>query len=221
MIQKILLVLFSHHYFFPQSYNCFLYTFVNVFYQNDCAMSYSTFDESSLLNLLGAGDEQAFNEIYRRYWKRMLAMAYLRLKRSELAEDVVQDVFSALWKRRDQIQITNLESWLATAVKFKVITLINRSLKRELAVDDLPDSAVLDKTADLYFMEQHIMAEINKLPEKCRLVFTYSRQLGLSNNEIAQKLNISEKTVEMHLSVARRKLSLNLQDLLHSIIFIF
>lgn len=180
---------------------------------------YNTYNDAQLLDLLRTGDEKAFEAIYERYWKRMLAMAFLRLQSVEEAEDLVQDVFTSLWQRRDQSNIQSLENWLSTAVKYKIINRVNRQLSKEVAADSFDDSVYIDPTIEQRFLEQLVATEINRLPEKCRIVFQYSRDLGFSNSEIAEKLSISEKTVEKHITTARKQLSLSLRHLLHSILF--
>lgn len=174
-------------------------------------------NDTELFNLTKAGNEAAFTELYRRYWKRMFAMAYLRLDRRELAEDIVQDVFASLWNNREKADIQNVEAWLATAVKYGVMMLVNRRLSREVMPGEQGDISFADNTIDYRFLEQHIAAEMNRLPEKCRLVFTYSREHGYSNAQIAEELNISEKAVEKHITRARKHLALSLRHLLQSL----
>lgn len=182
---------------------------------------YPAYDETKLLDLLAQSDHDAFAEIYRRYWDRMMGMAVLRLKRTDQAEDIVQDVFTSLWKRREEITVDSLEAWLATAVKFKVINLVNRRLKKEIYPGEVPEMPCPDHLVNERLLEKMIATEINRLPEKCKIVFHYSRQLGYTNREIAEEFNISEKTVEMHITKARHKLSLSLRGLLHSVFLFF
>lgn len=181
---------------------------------------YTTYNDEQLLQLLQSGDEKGFEVIYERYWKRMLAMAFLRLQRIDEAEDVVQDVFASLWQRRGSISIQSLENWLSTAVKYKIINKINRQLHKEISAEHLEEKEYTDSSVEQRFLERTVATEINRLPEKCRTVFQYSRDHGFSNSEIAQKLNISEKTVEKHITSARRQLSLQLRQLLQSILFL-
>jgi RNA polymerase sigma-70 factor (ECF subfamily) len=178
--------------------------------------NYTNHSNQQLLPLLAQHDEGAFAEIYRRYWKRMLAMAFLRLKRADVAEDLVQDVFAMLWQRREELDIQSLENWLSTAVKYKIITIINRQLNKEVSADRLPETAYTDTSIDESFLKQMVNEEINRLPEKCRIIFRYSREAGLSNEAIATRLNISEKAVEKHITSARRRLALTLRQFLQS-----
>lgn len=178
---------------------------------------YAAHTDDQLLNLLKESNEAAFKEIYSRYWKRMYAMAFLRLQRTDIAEDIVQDIFTYLWQGRQKLCIATLEQWLATAVKYKIITLINRRLKKELSSVVIPEQSYNDTLLDERLLEQLVQTEINRLPPMCRLVFRFSREHNLSNSEIAVQLNISEKAVEKHITRARRELSLNLRNLLQSL----
>lgn len=179
-------------------------------------MLHSTYSDAELLKGLAEGNEKSFQAIYQRYWKRMYAMAYLRLQRTDTSEDIVQDIFTQLWEKRAQWQINHLESWLATAVKYKVITLVNRQLKKELSSFNTAETSYTDTTIDQRLLDQLLHTELNKLPEKCRLVFRLSRETSLSNHQIASELNISEKAVEKHITRARRTLSMSMRDLLSS-----
>ena len=182
---------------------------------------YKAYTDPQLVALLQNGDEMAFREIYGRYWKRMYAMAYPRLNRTDIAEDIVQDIFVYLWEKRLSLTIVTLEHWLATAVKFRIISLVNRRLKQELPASDLPEISMQDTLLDERLMAQLVQREVNRLPEKCRLVFRLRQDTDLSNKEIAGEMGISEKAVEKHITRARRELSLSLQQLLQSLFSLF
>lgn len=80
------------------------------------------FSDADLIAQLRLGDENAFTEIYRRYWEVLLNTAYQRLRSKEDAEEVVQEIFVNLYFRRNEIDPkSTLEAYLKTALKFKVI----------------------------------------------------------------------------------------------------
>lgn len=177
---------------------------------------YADYADADLVQRMRAGDHAAFTEIYRRYWKRLYALAYHRLHNREQAEDVVQDVLTGLWQRREEALVRSLGAYLATAARYAVFTHLSRS--QPLAdMDTLPEArqAVKDETAQLRFLQQSMQEELRLLPEKCRLVFNYSRTEGLSNKEIAQHLHISEKSVEKHITKALHRLRLQFRNYLH------
>lgn len=178
--------------------------------------NYADHPDAELVQCMRAGDHAAFTEIYRRYWKRLYALAYHRLHNREQAEDVVQDVLTGLWQRREADLVRSLGAYLATAARYAVFTHLSRS--QPLAgMDALPESlqATKDETAQLRFLQQFMEEELQLLPEKCRLVFNYSRQEGLSNKEIARHLDISEKSVEKHITKALQRLRLQFRNYLH------
>ncbi|BAV05126.1 sigma-70 family RNA polymerase sigma factor [Filimonas lacunae] len=163
------------------------------------------YSKEELVLLLRSGNEHAFNQIYTLYWRKLYALAYQRLRNKQAAEDVVQEVLAGVWQRRTTSLINNLEAYLATATRYAVI----RQLGKEHAVTTETEQAsdlTTDEMHDTRLLWHTLQKEIHKLPEKCRLVFQYSRELGLTNKEIADSLDISQKAVEKHITKAIRAL---------------
>ncbi|WP_158797264.1 RNA polymerase sigma-70 factor [Pedobacter sp. L105] len=177
---------------------------------------YNELTDDALTTLLKEEDHAAFTEIYKRYWEKLFVVANNRLNDENDAEEVVQDVFFSIWKRRKTLELQyTLNTYLSVAVKYQVInrqsSLYKKSIHKELSEED-------EGTADathLWFAERELKEQltlaINKLPEKCRIVFLRSREDGQTNAQIANDLNISEKTVEAHIT---RALNI-LKSLLH------
>jgi len=168
--------------------------------------------DAALLEQLALDRQWALREIFDRHWERLYAVAYNRLGTQQGAEDVVQEVLSALWVRRKEVHIDHLGKYLSAAVKYAVFYEIRKqqrraevheqlSLKNHYSQQLTPEDALLYKG----FIAQ-VEREIDSLPEKCRLIFRYSREEGLTNREIAKKLQLSTKTVEAHISRAIRQL---------------
>lgn len=178
---------------------------------------YENHTEEDLLALLNGDDEQAFTEIYNRYWKKLYAMAYERLKSKDLAEDVVHEVFLSLWQRRREAVIHSLHAYLAAATKYCTLKIYAGFTRTDMLVNEesARDTASGEAFIDFRFLEQMIQHEINRLPEKCRLVFRYSRRDQMTNAEIARELSISTKAVEKHITRAIRRLRLSLKSLFH------
>lgn len=179
-------------------------------------IAYTHLDDNSLLNLLKASDNEAFTEIYRRYWKKMFAVAAHKLQHLAEAEEVVQDIFLDLWNRKTELNITaSLGTYLAAAVKYKVLNVLakrNQQLKyAQHAAMHTPEADVsTEQWLQFAELRERLEKLVAELPEKCRLVFKLSREKGLSQKEIAATLDISEKTVEAHLARATRHLKVNL-----------
>jgi RNA polymerase sigma-70 factor (ECF subfamily) len=178
---------------------------------------YVNIDDANLLANLIAGDEQAFTEIYNRYWKKLIALAYSHTKDKYLAEEIVQEVFLSLWNRKKAVDIKSLNAYLATAVKFSIFKYVNSRNRQAKIIDTITKNAAYDLPDDLLqakFLEEYINQIVELLPEKCRLVYQYSRKRGMSVPEIAAEMSIAGKTVEAHLTKALKVLRLNLKELL-------
>lgn len=172
---------------------------------------------------LKAGDEAAFTEIYNRYWQRLLGLAYNHIRDKTVAEEILQEVFLSLWNRRQIVEIHSLNGYLATAIKFSIFK--HQQRLRHYVDINQPDyvSSLItqdENAIDAKFLKEYIDGIVEQLPEKCQLVFRYSREAGLNIPEIASEMNISEKTVEAHLTKALKTIRLNLKasDLLTMLI---
>lgn len=166
------------------------------------------YSEHELLSSLREDSEAAFTQIYYQYWKLLFAVAANKLDNIADAEEIVQEVFADLWRRRHEIRIEqSLKAYLATAVKFQVYTLL---AKKHREANALPDPEVWATSPDDTFRQKELQEQLyqvtQELPDKCRLVYQLSREAGLSNKEIAAKLDISEKTVENQMTKALKRL---------------
>lgn len=169
---------------------------------------YSTYTDNELVALLQQDDQQAFEALYDRYWNLLFAQAFRKLDNAQEAEDLVQQLFIEIWERRARIRITHtLNRWLAAAVKYKVMTVYSSRYYRmrpsgEIK-EELPSDAPLSHTIiELQELLSRLERLVEALPERPRMVFRMSRDAQLSRKEIAEQLNISEKTVENHLTRA-------------------
>ena len=178
---------------------------------------FSSLPDDELVLLLKGGSEPALTALYLRYWDRLLTVATNRLDNHEEAEECVQDVFFRLWQRREDLQLSHsLVTYLAVAVKYRVINAMDKLYRLrnrwESSYADLAKYEVF--SAEDYLLEkelkEQIAGSINKLPEKCRIVFKLSREQGLTHKQIAADLDISEKTVEAHISKAMKDIRGNL-----------
>ncbi|MCJ8212003.1 RNA polymerase sigma-70 factor [Mucilaginibacter sp. RS28] len=187
---------------------------------------YKRLEETELMELLRQDSMGAFREIYLRYWKSLYKEAYKRLKDSESAEEVVQDIFTALWNRRQVISLSHgLEGYLYTSVGYRVIDRYRRNalqqrFREAMQVTQNEADYSTEQTILVKDLQLHIDQVIEKLPERCRSVYELSRVHHKTNKEIAKELAISEKTVENQLTKALKKLRLSLNHYI-SIILIF
>jgi RNA polymerase sigma-70 factor (family 1) len=178
-------------------------------------MTYSKNTDHELTGMVKAGSHAAYTELFNRYWKKLLAIAYNHTRDKPSAEEAVQVVFIAFWDNRGKIEIQLLERYLATAVKFAVFNTHYRRQKRnEALVNRMPfeDRYEMENEIMARFLKEQIDEIVSDLPEKCQLVFRFSRESGLKNHEIAKEMGISEKTVEAHIGKALKVIKGNLPD---------
>lgn len=178
----------------------------------DIKNKYHSLDESIILASLREGDMEAFKHIYDSYWPKLYGYVYNRLKRKEAAEEIIQEVFFALWKKHKELEVSHsLSAYLFSAVKYQLLNYIKASHIRQNYNQHFLKS---ERTADNSNEEQMNANDLKKtmdkavamLPEKCQQVFRMSRHEQLSIRDIADALHISHKTVENHLTKALRQL---------------
>lgn len=171
--------------------------------------------DPELLTLLRDDDQNAFGIIYQRYWQTLYVIGYNRTRDVNITEDIIHDVFASLWTNRQREDIQNLKAYLATSVKYMAIAYYRKIQRRTSFVDSLPEKEVDEQLAeridDRRILEL-LKEEVNRLPEKCRLVFKFSREENKSIREIAEELNISPSTVENHLNKALGRLKVIIKN---------
>jgi len=166
---------------------------------------YNSCSDHELIALLKEDDHAAFTEIYKRYWKKMLLIAWNHSHDKATSKDIVHDVFMGLWDRRNTVEILNLSAFLATSVKFSIFKFYQKESRRTELISQNYQFEELtndEDKLDALFLNEYINGIVEEMPEKCRLVFSLSRDLGMKNAEIADKLNITEKGVEANLTRA-------------------
>ncbi|MFC6099646.1 RNA polymerase sigma-70 factor [Olivibacter domesticus] len=184
---------------------------------------YKNLSDKELIDLLKCNNNQAFTEIYDRYWKKLLTVAHNKLDRFEDAEEIVQDIFVNLWNRRKDIEINvSLNNYLAVSVKYRVIKTLDKYFNRQHYVNTLVASNYVDDSTQEWLQFNELFDQLNHyvadLPEKCQLVFKLSRELGYSQKQIAAKLQISEKTVEAHIGKAIKTLRTKLSHFIFTLL---
>lgn len=169
---------------------------------------YSTYSDAGLLHLIQSNNKLAFTELYNRYWQRLFAIASVKLSHSAEAEELVQDLFYDLWKRRHDISIrTSISSYLSVALNYRVINIKARRHRQELFYKTaLYETNTIDNGTENFLrfeeLQERLHGLVNQLPERCRLIFQMSREQGLTRATIGRELGIAEKTVEVQLTKA-------------------
>ncbi|WP_162343691.1 RNA polymerase sigma-70 factor [Cyclobacterium salsum] len=159
------------------------------------------------------GDKKAFDGIYRKYWKRLFLYVYKLSGDRYQSEDIVQEVFVKLWRRRQAKKINQLENYLFKSAKYGVSNLI-RDRKISFPLEEYVSNLVEEVNADLLMEEKEterlIRESISSLPSRCQEVFIMSRDNFQSNQEIAHQLNLSVRTVETQIHKALKFIKKNL-----------
>ncbi|GAA3950556.1 RNA polymerase sigma-70 factor [Pedobacter ginsengiterrae] len=181
-------------------------------------MIYQSFTDIELLSLLKAGDEHALREIYDRYWKFSLTIAAKKLDNIQDAEDLVNDLFVSMWNRRDAWpEILSLQNYFKRAIRNQVLKIWAKKYRIEKYLL-IQQSSIFEyeyqssNSIEYKELNGQLKKAISDLPEKCRLVFELSREEGLSQKQISNKLGISQKTVEAHINKALKMLRINLRN---------
>ena len=170
---------------------------------------------NDLLQEIKRGNEKAFEILFDRYWEALYLSARSVLNNGEAAEDIVQDIFTALWNRRDTLEIQNINAYLHGAVKKQVAKNIKRMMASREHIRIMQQAEGTNETEERILssdLSRKIDQGIAQLPGKCRQVFLLSRNDQLTNQQIAQQLNLSVRTVETHILVALKKLKKYLRD---------
>ncbi|SMD13250.1 RNA polymerase sigma-70 factor [Pedobacter nyackensis] len=162
--------------------------------------------DQQLMELILQDDREAFDQIYSRYWKKLFVYAGKVVRDEDEAQDIVQEVFVSLWQRRQLlININSLSSYLHGAIRFRGLGYIRANLYRHNYLSSIhcffeEGSDLLNEHIDMKELDGVIHSEIAKLPPKMREIFILSRIEQMSHKEIAERLNISDKTVKKQIN---------------------
>jgi RNA polymerase sigma-70 factor (ECF subfamily) len=157
--------------------------------------------------------EHAFSQLYLALMPNLLQFAQSIIKKRELAEEIVSDVFIRIWQNREIIsEIENLKLYLFISTKNTALNYLSRHFrKNELSLDEMniPVSSVNYNPEQILITSElinRINSAISMLPSRCKLIFKMAKEDGLKYAEIAQLLNISVKTIDNQLAIAVRKI---------------
>lgn len=179
--------------------------------------NYSGYDEESLLTFIRKGDKEAFAALFDRYWGKAFQMAYQKLNSRQATEEIVQELFIALWNKHSSLSIHNFSSYLYTCIKNKCLNYIeSRIIERrhwDYYRQFIPRSDYsTEKMVSYDVLLEAINTGMEGLPKKTRRVFQLNRLEGRSISEIANVLNLSEKAIEYHLTRSLKHLRMHLKD---------
>ena len=186
---------------------------------------------SDPVSQLAKNGKNGFRNIFQMYYQPLVHLSISYLKDEDEAKSVVQEAFIKLWEIRYELHPdSNLRNFLFTLVKNNCLNILKRRqiiLKHheeikwmEMHYQYESLSRIGENYLEFNELKEKIDLAIKNLPEHCRIVFEMSRFEDLKNREIAEKLSISQKTVEAHLTKALKILRNDLKDYLPVIIAI-
>ncbi len=159
--------------------------------------------EKILIEGLRSGNQQIFDYLFHYYYSGLVAFAIKYVDNKDTAEDIVQEFFYKLWIKRGKLEIKQtIKTYFFTSIKNRSLDYIKHQQVKKNFVDQVKGSADIHEEYDLLVeseLRERINLAIDKLPEKCRQIFIMNRFDGLSPKEIAEKENISVRTVEGHI----------------------
>jgi len=165
-------------------------------------MNKSTTD---IISLIQQGDHKAFETLFKEYYARLCEYSFLLTKDKEAASELVQDFFVKLWENHAKINIKTTKAYLFKAIHNNTVKYLTKNNHFDSIINEKEYGYVLPNDFEL---TERLEISLNELPPKCKEIFMMSRLEKLRHKEIAEKLRISPKTVEVQI----RKASLILKE---------
>lgn len=163
------------------------------------------YTEKELLKRVTEGDEEAYKQVFDRYWNKIYQVALSFLKVPDQAEDAVQQVFIKLWEKRGKLpEVENFDAWLFIMARNTIINILERVVAPRKGIQQIQDVMPGDYLTPARVLEYKQVAAIiqdavNRLPPQQALVFRLSREQGLTYAQIAERLQIAPATVKSHI----------------------
>lgn len=181
--------------------------------------------DALLLKAVYNNDEKAFNLLFERHWSKVYTAVFKYVKDQEACLEITHDIFLNIWNKRHELNIRSFKSYVITAGSYHGIRKL-QSIKASpvMYVEDYEYTDDTEYTynhradfnggeinIDLIELNLEVDALLNDLPKRCREIYTMSRKENLTINEIAERLDISKRTVENQLTNALKHLRASLK----------
>ena len=158
--------------------------------------------------------------VYEKMNRQLLIQAYRIVSQNDIAEDIVQECFIKLWEKRKEIQTNiSIEGYIKRMVRNRCLDYLRKNKVRIVEINENLNLETTEDSDQVKFeknqkLQLQIHTTLNSLPEKCRQVFILAKYEKMSYNQISEKLDISKKTVESHMSKALKSFRINLKQFL-------
>lgn len=177
--------------------------------------AYSSYSDIELVELMKASDYNAFTEIYNRFAGILYAFVRKRIDDKEDAEDVIQEFFTDLWTKKENIDIKgDLPPYLYVAIRHKMLNYIRRNITQKRYIDAMNFTDQETILTDHLIREKQLTAlidhQIDQLPDKMREVFLLSRSSNLTYSEISQQLDLPKHTIKNYVRSVMKILKVKL-----------
>lgn len=174
-------------------------------------MQFKTYTDNELIQKLQLSDHKAFEEIYARHWKKVFSVSYNIIGVREEVEELVQDIFENLWKKRAEIKIEHLGVYLVVSAKHKTLNLIKSKInfsnfQEYLIYNEMKQSQSVESIINFTDLSEAVDKALMNLPEKSCEIFKKSRFENMPVKKIAIEFNLTEKAVEYHITKSLKAL---------------
>ena len=181
-------------------------------------------DEFELFERIKRRDRASFDALFRRYYTPLCRFSYAMCLSQEDAEESVQDMFVQLWEKAPGMNIEiSVKAYLYTSVRNFTLNAIKKQQTEQQHLSEYSEMDTNSHEDDDRITDAQIatliQSGVNTLPDRCREIFILSKQEGLTYEEIANYLNISEKTIDNQMGIALRKLREFIRPKLQKITF--
>jgi RNA polymerase sigma-70 factor (family 1) len=173
-----------------------------------------------LWNRIKLDDEKAFAMLFHRYSARIFSSSYSYIRDREVCSQIVHDIFLSLWKNRKVLEIKSFNAYLTSAARYRVYKNIAQNkiipIDYKENLESFEHISVSNSGQDKLAyqdLENNLNSNLKNLPKRCREIFIMSRKELMTNEEIANQLGISKRSVENQITYALKSLRGSLKDI--------
>jgi RNA polymerase sigma-70 factor (ECF subfamily) len=166
-------------------------------------------EEQQILNALAAGDHEAFNWLFVKYFRKVKLFMMQLIKSEQDAEELAQDVFMKVWEYRERMPaVQSFNSYVYRMAKNRALNHLEHCYIEESYRENICEETNCSVEEEYYAKEMELLEQliVSQMPAQRKKIYEMSRMEGLPNAEIATQLNISKKTVENHLNLALKEI---------------